>query len=66
MAEHDGHRLIGPDVDEVLLRAIRALNLPLGREDFALRCDNELAQHALVRAGAGIGGMQKRSTGSSA
>jgi DNA-binding transcriptional LysR family regulator len=28
------------------------------REDFAYRCDSNLAQMALVRAGAGIGGYQ--------
>lgn len=52
-----GHKLVGPDVDETLLRAIHGLSLR--RENFHLRTDNELAQHALVRAGAGIGGMQR-------
>lgn len=57
--ERAGHHLIGPDGDETLWRAIRAQELPLERGDFGLRCDNDLAQHALIRAGAGIGGMQR-------
>jgi len=50
-----GHVMIGPDsrFDGMMLggRALR-------REDFALRSDSDLAQLALVRAGAGIGVVQ--------
>ncbi|MBQ0932100.1 LysR family transcriptional regulator [Ideonella sp. 4Y16] len=49
------HRLIGFDQDETILRGFARMGLPLGREAFALRCDNQLAASALLAAGAGIG-----------
>lgn len=48
------HALIGYDRETPALRALRE-KLPLGREDFTLRTDNDLAQLAAIRAGFGIG-----------
>lgn len=57
LAELAGHRLIGYDQETPFLRAASArLNLPAwSRERFAARCDSDLGQLALLRAGAGIG-----------
>jgi DNA-binding transcriptional LysR family regulator len=52
LARHD---LIGFDQETAFIRAARQ-HFPLWqRENFALRTDNDLAQLALIRAGAGIG-----------
>jgi DNA-binding transcriptional LysR family regulator len=49
------HRLIGYDRDETIVRGFAALGLPLQREHFALRCDDQVAYGRLVASGAGIG-----------
>jgi len=49
------HRLIGYDRDDTLLRGFAAMGFPIGREQFALRSDDQLAYGRLVAAGAGIG-----------
>jgi DNA-binding transcriptional LysR family regulator len=50
------HRLIGFDIETPFVRAAReSLGIPWQREAFRLRCDSDLAQLALIRAGAGIG-----------
>jgi DNA-binding transcriptional LysR family regulator len=54
------HALIGPDADGALFRTMAEQGIPLARAMLSLRTDDELAQHALLRAGAGIGGMQIR------
>jgi DNA-binding transcriptional LysR family regulator len=48
-----GHTLIGFDQPPVYLREPGII--PWRREEFALRADSDLAQLALIRAGAGIG-----------
>jgi DNA-binding transcriptional LysR family regulator len=55
-AQLAGHTLIGFDEETPFIRAQRA-HLPAGlqRRDFSLRADSDLAQLALIRAGAGIG-----------
>jgi len=50
-----GHRLIGYDRDEALVRGSAAMGLVLARERFALRTDDQVAYGRLVAAGAGIG-----------
>ncbi|HVO08333.1 MAG TPA: LysR substrate-binding domain-containing protein [Burkholderiaceae bacterium] len=50
-----GHTLIGYDKDPLILRASAQIGLPLTREHFALRTDDQLAYGRLVAAGAGIG-----------
>ena len=49
------HRLIGYDRDDTIERGFARLGLPLARERFALRTDDQVAYGRLVAAGAGIG-----------
>jgi DNA-binding transcriptional LysR family regulator len=51
------HALIGFDHEAPFLRSIMA-RLPITRDDFALRTDNDLAQLAAIRAGFGVGFIQ--------
>ncbi|OJH36213.1 LysR family transcriptional regulator [Cystobacter ferrugineus] len=53
--ELDGHVLIGFDKESPSIQTLRAMGFQMGREAFALRTDSDLAQLALIRAGAGIG-----------
>ncbi len=50
-----GHRLIGFDRDDGILKGFAAMGMPLTREHFALRTDAQIAYGQLVAAGAGIG-----------
>jgi DNA-binding transcriptional LysR family regulator len=50
-----GHRLIGYDRDETIVRGFAGMGLVLPRERFALRTDDQVAYGRLVAAGAGIG-----------
>jgi DNA-binding transcriptional LysR family regulator len=50
-----GHRLIGFDRDEGILKGFAQMGMPLTREHFALRTDAQIAYGQLVAAGAGIG-----------
>lgn len=50
-----GHRLIGYDRDETIVRGFAGMGLALARERFALRPDDQVAYGRLVAAGAGIG-----------
>ncbi|MBV8034180.1 LysR family transcriptional regulator [Roseateles sp.] len=55
LAELRGHALIGFDTPTPFIRmGVKRLG-GLGRDSFALRSDSDLAQLALLRAGAGIG-----------
>lgn len=49
------HRLIGYDRDETIVKGFARLGLAVGREQFALRTDDQIAYGRLVAAGAGIG-----------
>lgn len=49
------HRLVGFDQDDTILRGFAAMGLPVGREHFGLRTDNQIANGRLIAAGAGIG-----------
>ena len=49
------HRLIGYDRDETIVRGFARLGLPLTREAFAIRTDDQVAYGQLVAAGAGVG-----------
>ena len=49
------HRLIGYDRDDTIERGFASLGLPLPRDRFVLRTDDQLAYGRLVAAGAGIG-----------
>ena len=50
-----GHRLIGFDRDEGIVRGFASQGMVLTREDFVLRTDAQIAYGQLVAAGAGIG-----------
>jgi DNA-binding transcriptional LysR family regulator len=52
------HRLIGFDRDNSSFRSAGALADALRRENFAFRCDSDVAQLAALRAGVGVGGCQ--------
>lgn len=56
LLEHD---LIGFERSDLILRSMRDMGLPVTRDDFALRCDDQLTYWELVRAGNGIGFAQK-------
>lgn len=55
LADMAGHTLIGFDTVTPFIRAGAGRLGGISRESFALRCDSDLAQLALIRAGAGIG-----------
>jgi DNA-binding transcriptional LysR family regulator len=50
-----GHDLVGYDRSDLLVEGFRRQGLPVGRESFAVRCDDQVVYWELVRAGAGIG-----------
>lgn len=50
-----GHTLIGYDTETDYIRRLRREGVPVGRERFSLRTDNDLAALAALRAGCGIG-----------
>lgn len=49
---------IGFDRSDLMLRMMLALGIQRRREDFPVRCDDQIVYWNLVRAGCGIGGMQ--------
>lgn len=51
--------MVGMDRDDLILRLMAQLGISRRREDFATRCDDQLVYWQLVRAGLGIGGMQR-------
>ena len=54
----EGVTAIGFDRDIQMLRVLAERQIPLSREMFALRTDNDLAQMAALRAGFGVGACQ--------
>lgn len=52
------HTLIGYDTNRRILDTLAEMGIDAGAATFALRSDSEPAQLALLRAGAGIGGIQ--------
>lgn len=52
------HDFVGYDRDERILRLMRSFGVPVTRDFFALRCDDQTVHWELVRAGCGISGMQ--------
>lgn len=50
---------IGFDQSDLMLRMMRELGIERRREDFPIRCDDQIVYWNLVRAGCGIGGMQR-------
>lgn len=52
------HDIIGMDRSDLILRMMARLGLHARREDFPIRCDDQVTYWELVRAGCGIGGGQ--------
>ncbi|MGR3323668.1 MAG: LysR family transcriptional regulator [Pseudooceanicola sp.] len=50
-----GHDLVGFDRSELMIRTMREMGWMARREDFAIRCDNQVSYWEYVRAGCGIG-----------
>lgn len=50
---------VGFDRDDLMQRLFAALGIARRREDFKLRCDDQLVYWNLVRAGCGVGAMQR-------
>jgi DNA-binding transcriptional LysR family regulator len=50
---------IGFDRSDMILRLFRSLGIERRRGDFPVRCDDQIVYWNLVRAGLGIGGMQR-------
>jgi DNA-binding transcriptional LysR family regulator len=49
------HRIIGPERDSPMLRAVQAAGFPIQLADLSFRSDSDHAQLAAIRAGLGIG-----------
>ena len=56
-AELVQHDLVGLDTDDGLIQGLRDAGLPLTRQAFAVRCDDQVACTRFVEQGAGIGFM---------
>jgi DNA-binding transcriptional LysR family regulator len=52
------HDFVGFDRSDLILQIMRSFGMDRRREDFPVRCDDQIVYWALVRAGWGIGGMQ--------
>jgi len=59
LAEAAGHDIIGQDRETLVLDGMRALGLTASRDLFAFRCDDVATSWQLVRAGAGLGFLQR-------
>jgi DNA-binding transcriptional LysR family regulator len=59
LADLASHCVIGFDRDNSSFRGAGDFARTLTRETFGFRCDNDLAQLAALRAGAGVGGCQE-------
>ncbi|MGB8815383.1 MAG: LysR family transcriptional regulator [Paracoccaceae bacterium] len=53
------HDFVGMDRSELIIRMMAGLGVPVSRDFFPTRCDDQLVYWNLVRAGCGIGGMQR-------
>lgn len=55
VADLPEHRVIGPERDSPILRAVQAAGFPIRLGDLSFRSDSDHAQLAAIRAGLGIG-----------
>lgn len=53
------HDFVGMDRSDLIIRMMASLDVPVTRDFFPTRCDDQLVYWNLVRAGCGIGGMQR-------
>lgn len=54
------HDFIGLDRSDQIIRAMTAMGFPVTRSFFPLRCDDPLTYVELIRAGCGIGALQRQ------
>ncbi|PLS22681.1 LysR family transcriptional regulator [Neptunicoccus cionae] len=54
------HVLLGYDRSDLMIRGMAALGIPMQREDFAFRVDDQVTYLESLRAGVGLGACQKR------
>ncbi|MBR9864532.1 MAG: LysR family transcriptional regulator [Rhodobacteraceae bacterium] len=54
------HVLLGYDRSDLMIRGMAALGIPMQREDFAFRVDDQVTYLEALRAGVGLGACQKR------
>jgi len=50
---------VGFDRDDLIIRTFAAMGIPRNRDDFAVRCDDQVVYWNLVRAGCGAGAAQR-------
>ena len=55
LADHD---VVGFDRSEMIIQLLGPMGIAVKRQDFPVRCDDQIVYWNLVRAGCGIGGMQ--------
>jgi DNA-binding transcriptional LysR family regulator len=60
LTELRAHDFVGLDRSDLHLKLVRSQGIDMTREDFPLRCDDQLVYIDLVRAGCGIGAMLTR------
>ncbi len=54
------HDFVGQDKGDQILRVMRAMGVEVTRSFFPVRCDDPLTYIELVRAGCGLGGLQRQ------
>jgi len=57
--DFSSHTLIGYDSHDQMIQGYKAAGIHLNRNDFALRCDNQIVTVELCKAGCGIAAIQK-------
>jgi DNA-binding transcriptional LysR family regulator len=55
-----GHTLLGYDRSDLLIRGMVQFGIPITRDDFAFRVDDQVTYLEALRAGVGIGASQQR------
>ena len=58
IADIASHDVIGFDRSDMIIHLLRPMGITVTREDFPVRCDDQIVYWNLVRAGCGLGGMQ--------
>lgn len=58
MADLARHDILGFDRSDMIIQLLRGMGIEVQRNDFPVRCDDQIVYWNLVRAGCGLGGMQ--------
>lgn len=59
LADLGGHDFVGLDKSDLMIRAMAGLGMPVTRDFFPIRCDDQAAGWQMVRSGCGIGATQR-------